>query len=241
MARTPGVSPDAKRKDLLTLRQAARLAGVRRGVLWERVRRGQVAVRIVGTGRTAKVRFTAAALLEAGLVVRSDGGSTGRTDEDLGALLDLIRQQQARITTLEEQRFQLAGQLGTAIERARSLESRMQELAVSARSILRDGESAATEVSGRFTDQEQGRSLASRGGGKTAPQPPRLRPSGHPGPKFEGPGVGAVSRDRPRAAFETSGSAVRRAVARLPFGTAGRRWQHRIGAVIQRRHLPAER
>ncbi len=139
-ASTPPAIAPGDTASLLTLRQAAQLSGVRRRALRERVRRGQLAVRVLGKGRGAKLRVTADALAAAGLLPDEPPDLGKPTDQpaadpDRGgtlpaaALLELVREQNVRIATLEEQRFQLAGQLGAALERVHGLEARILELA----------------------------------------------------------------------------------------------------------------
>jgi hypothetical protein len=48
-----------------------------------------------------------------------------------GDLIQLVREQQARITALEEQRFQIAGQLGASLERTLALQNQLIELTAS--------------------------------------------------------------------------------------------------------------
>ena len=130
---------DVSDDPLLSLREAAKLTGVRQDALERRIRQGQIGVRILGKGKSAKLRVTAAALGEAGLLPEVEAASaTGlprtngsATATDLAPLLAMIREQGARIAALEEQRFQLAGELGAAIERARLVEEQMRALAES--------------------------------------------------------------------------------------------------------------
>ena len=127
---------------LLTLREAAEMTGLRRAVLRERIERGHVPVRVIGKGRAAKLRLTKTELVAAGLLLDPDGSpavanpvavTVVPTNEvetgDLATLLELIREQGNRISTLEDHRFQLAGQLGAALERTRALEERLLALA----------------------------------------------------------------------------------------------------------------
>jgi hypothetical protein len=122
---TPVASPDR----LLTVSEAARLTGVRKRALRERIERGQLAIRVVGKGRETKFRLTESALVEAGLLSRSGHGETIPADGNVAALVELLREQSTRLAAIEEQRLQFAGQLGAALERVRSLEERVFELA----------------------------------------------------------------------------------------------------------------
>jgi excisionase family DNA binding protein len=120
----------AARSDrLLTVREAARLTGLPKRTLRERIHRGQVAIRIVGKGRDARVRLTEPALVEAGLLRQLEHDAASPADGNVAALVELLREQNARLATIEEQRLQLAGQLGAALERVRSLEERVLQLA----------------------------------------------------------------------------------------------------------------
>jgi hypothetical protein len=116
-------------RQLLSIRQAAELTGLRRKIIRDRVTRGDVAVRVIGRGRGAKLRLTEDALVDAGL----PGGKpvpAAKIDE-LAELVRLVREQQARLNALENQRFQLAGQLGTALERTLALQNQLLELTAS--------------------------------------------------------------------------------------------------------------
>jgi hypothetical protein len=112
----------------MTLGEAARLTGQRKRALRDRIRRGQLAVRIVGKGNRAKIRVTESALVDAGLLAPNGRGIAGAADGNVAALVDLLREQNARLAAVEDQRLQLAGQLGAAVERVRALEERMVEL-----------------------------------------------------------------------------------------------------------------
>jgi len=119
------------------LRDAATLTGVPRRDLRARVQRGEIAVRLVGGGASPKLRLTAAALAEAGLLGDNVGiiprgtlatPSAVPTIPELTALVDMVRAQGARISALEDQRFHLALQLGAAMERAHAMEGRVHAL-----------------------------------------------------------------------------------------------------------------
>jgi hypothetical protein len=117
------------KRHLLTLREAAELTGFRRKVIRDRVARGDIAVRVLGSGRNAKLRVTESALVEAGLLA-GELAPVARNDE-LAELIRLVREQQARLSALEDQRFQLAGQLGAALERTLALQNELLELTAS--------------------------------------------------------------------------------------------------------------
>jgi hypothetical protein len=121
-----GINEDMAKQTLLTLREAAEIAGVRRKEIRDRVARGEIAVRVLGTGRGAKLRLTESALADAGLIA-GELAPIG-TSGELSDLIQLVREQQARITALEEQRFQIAGQLGASLERTLALQNQLIEL-----------------------------------------------------------------------------------------------------------------
>jgi hypothetical protein len=76
------------------------------------------------TGKGAKFRVTRASLEAAGLIARPEA-----PEPSAESLLRLFREQAERLAAIEEQRFQLAGQLGAALERNRLLEERLLQLA----------------------------------------------------------------------------------------------------------------
>jgi hypothetical protein len=114
------------KQDLLTLKEAAEITGVRRKEIRDRVTRGEIAVCVLGAGRGAKLRVTESALAEAGLMT-SEIAPVGSGGE-MADLIQLVREQQARIRELEEQRFQIAGQLGASLERTLALQNQLIEL-----------------------------------------------------------------------------------------------------------------
>jgi hypothetical protein len=119
-------------RHLLSIRQAAELTGLRRRVIRDRVTRGDVSVRIIGSGRSAKLRLTESALVEAGLLPSKTPMAV--KNDELADLISLVREQQKRLNTLEDQRFQLAGQLGAALERTLALQNQLIELTASVQS-----------------------------------------------------------------------------------------------------------
>lgn len=120
----------------LTLGQAARLADVPKAYLRELTESGRLAVHLVSQDGAVKFRVTPASLAEAGLIAAPDepasaeraGAASPGEPRDLSELVALIREQSDRITSLEEQRFQLGAQLGAALERIASLEVRIAAL-----------------------------------------------------------------------------------------------------------------
>lgn len=107
----------------MTLRAAAKFAGVPRAYLDECIASGRLAVRLHHTSKGAKFRVTRTDLESAGIVTRLNAG-----DPSGESLLRLFREQSERLSAVEEQRFQLAGQLGAALERNRTLEERLLQL-----------------------------------------------------------------------------------------------------------------
>ena len=226
-SRSPtGAEPPAS---LLTLREAARLTGLRRRALRERVRRGQVAVRVVAKGRTTKLRLTPDALAAAGLLpdgapLDLDRSPVGAASELSTALLELVREQNGRIATLEEQRFQLAGQLGAALERAQALEARVLALTAPAPpSAAIDPESVGgTETAARVVPSsppDMGR--RSPRDGEITPAPPRRSNVAASPPRQPSPRP-AATRPRPERA-DSPAAAPWRA-----------RWPRRVVIVLRR-------
>jgi len=115
--------------DRLSFAQAARLAGVPKAYLRELAEAGRLAVYLVPGEQGPKQRVSVVNLTEAGLlssVVRAPAPT--KPDDGARELIALIREQRDRITTLEEQRFQLGAQMGVALERIASLEEQLQDL-----------------------------------------------------------------------------------------------------------------
>ena len=114
--------------DLLSFAQAGRLTGKPKAYLRELAESGQLSVRLQSANGDSKIRVTRSGLAEAGLLnVESDVALPEHGG--LGELVALVREQSARISALEEQRFQLGAQLGAAIERVASLEEQVSALA----------------------------------------------------------------------------------------------------------------
>src|SRR5262245_56894714 len=110
-------------QQLFSIRQASELTGLRRKIIRDRVTRGDISVRMLGSGRNAKLRLTESALVEAGLLARS--APVAVKSDEVTDLVRLVREQQTRITSLEDQRFHLAGQLGAALERTLALQNQL--------------------------------------------------------------------------------------------------------------------
>lgn len=134
---------------LLSIGEAARLASVPKVYLRELAESGRLAVHLSQKDGATKLRVTKASLTDAGLLPSAQvptsnapGGHAGDGPYDLRELVALIREQSDRITSLEEQRFQLGAQLGAAVERIASLEERIATIA-GLPSILEAGDSTA--------------------------------------------------------------------------------------------------
>lgn len=111
-------------REPMSLRAAAKLASVPRAYLDELVASGRLAVHLRHTSKGSKFRVTRAELEAAGIIKRPEPREP--SDEPL---VRLFREQAERLAVIEEQRFQLAGQLGAALERNRLLEERLLQLA----------------------------------------------------------------------------------------------------------------
>lgn len=120
--------------ELLSFAEAGRLTGKPKAYLKELAESGLISVRIQPGDGASRIRLTRAGLIEAGLLQEPPALVVPERTE-LGELIALVREQSARISSLEEQRFQLGTQLGAAIERVCSLESR-----VSAQAPVRSGD-----------------------------------------------------------------------------------------------------
>lgn len=140
----------------LSLAQAARLTGMPRRYLEEMIEAGHLAVTHAEKGGGRKARVSRNALATAGLL-DPGGPTTGEAPEqavpertELQALIEIVREQSARIGSLEDQRFLLAGQLGGALERVRALEeaSRAAGRAIPATGRIEVGAGPAAEKPG---------------------------------------------------------------------------------------------
>jgi excisionase family DNA binding protein len=106
----------------LTLQQAAALCGLSVDRLKAMIRSGELHALTVDRNGKQKFRIDRAALVDAGLMkVRQADDPAASFD-----LLTLIRDQNDRIARLEDQRAQLSGQLGIAVERLRSIDDRLR-------------------------------------------------------------------------------------------------------------------
>jgi hypothetical protein len=111
----------------LTFTQAAHLTGKPKVYLRELAESGRLAVHLVPGAGDTKLRVSHASLVAEGLVSQPSPEPEPVRSE-LSELIALVREQTARITTLEEQRFQLGAQLGAALERVVALEEQMVSL-----------------------------------------------------------------------------------------------------------------
>jgi hypothetical protein len=109
----------------LSVKQAARLCRTSSAALKAMIKTGELRAFTIERGGKVRFRLTRADLVSAGLL----GG--GPAPEPLTAtvdLLSLIRDQNQRISALEDQRAALAGQLGMALERLRTIDERLASL-----------------------------------------------------------------------------------------------------------------
>lgn len=119
---------DRRSPQLLSLREAAALTGVPRKRLRARIRRGEVPVRLTGSGKRLKPRLTIGGMVAAGLIVPEEWEAPTAAAPDLAPLVALLESQGQRLAALEDQRLQLAAQLGAALERTRHLEERLRAI-----------------------------------------------------------------------------------------------------------------
>lgn len=105
----------------LSFGEAARLTGLPKEYLRELAEAGRLAVHQMRFGNEPKARLTRGCLVDAGLLHEQERPSAAEFSE----LLGLVREQAARIESLEEQRFQLGAQLGAALERLNAIEARV--------------------------------------------------------------------------------------------------------------------
>ncbi len=101
----------------MSLREAAALTGLPRRYLRERIEAGSLAVHLQSSSGSVKWRLSRGSLVQAGLLTEEPA--------NLAPLFAILREQGERLASLEEQRFQLAAQVGMAVERSRSLEERL--------------------------------------------------------------------------------------------------------------------
>jgi hypothetical protein len=112
----------------LTLKEAAELCGLRPAELREQIERGRVRAFTVQQGKKTSFRLLRSTLADAGLLREQRPKPDPEPDTARVDLLSLIRDQNQRISSLEDQRAHLAGQLGVALERLRSIDERLTDL-----------------------------------------------------------------------------------------------------------------
>ena len=87
---------------------------------------GQLAVfHVLEEGET-RLRLSGASLVNAGLTTPDEPGREPGTENEVRALVDLLREQGERLASLEEQRFHLGVQLSSALERIVQLERQLE-------------------------------------------------------------------------------------------------------------------
>ena len=109
----------------LSLKKAARLCQVTSAELERRIKTGELRAFTIERGGTIRFRVSRAALVRAGLLGNGPAPEAPTATVDL---LALIRDQNQRISALEDQRAALSGQLGMALERLRAIDERLASL-----------------------------------------------------------------------------------------------------------------
>lgn len=114
----------------LTLKEAAELCGTTQAELRSLIERGQLRAFTIKQGGNTRFRLLRSSLIDAGVLrapkpEKETRGAKAKVSVDL---LALIRDQNQRISALEDQRAILSGQLGVALERLRSIDERLIEL-----------------------------------------------------------------------------------------------------------------
>jgi hypothetical protein len=103
------------------------MTGMPKVYLRELVESGRLAVHLIPESGEVKQRVSRIGLIEAGLL-SAESSEPPSSHAELGDLIALVREQSNRITTLEEQRFQIGAQLGAALERVSALEDQILSL-----------------------------------------------------------------------------------------------------------------
>jgi hypothetical protein len=116
---------EEERHRQLSLRQASKIANLPREFLEECIATGRLPVHLHVKDGATKFRVTRAGLEAADILPASTAPPSSE------ALVQLAREQAERLAAAEEQRFQLAGQLGAALERNRALERQLRALSAS--------------------------------------------------------------------------------------------------------------
>ena len=135
-----GTVPRTTATAWMSLKDASELTGLSRSELKTRVAAGELAARTIRRGDKVEHRLTRAALAEAGLIgaappppafiPTTEAPSLTAFDRDssdptMAQLIALIREQNQRIATLEDQRAQLTARLGATAEAMHQLEDRL--------------------------------------------------------------------------------------------------------------------
>jgi hypothetical protein len=109
----------------LSLKKAARLCQTTPAGLEGKIKTGELRAFTIERGGKIRFRVSRAALVSAGLLGTGTVPGVPTATVDLVAL---VRDQNQRISALEDQRAQLAGQLGAALERLRAIDERLTSL-----------------------------------------------------------------------------------------------------------------
>jgi hypothetical protein len=109
----------------LSLKKAAQLCQMTPAGLEGRIKTGELRAFTIERGGKIRFRVSRTALESAGLLGNGTSPSVPTATSDLVAL---IREQNQRISALEDQRAALAAQLGAALERLRSIDERLTSL-----------------------------------------------------------------------------------------------------------------
>lgn len=135
-----GTVPRSTATAWLSLKDASGLTGRSRSELRSQIAAGELAARTIRRGDKVQHRLTRAALAEAGLIggpppqptssaaEASTASAEADSDTTMAQLIALIREQNQRIATLEDQRAQLAARLGATAEAMRQLEDRLEAI-----------------------------------------------------------------------------------------------------------------
>lgn len=139
-----GVPPRGTATAWMSLKEASELTGRSRAELRTQIAAGELDARTIRRGDKVEHRLTRAALAEAGLIgappapasePSPESAPSAETPPDtMAQLIALIREQNQRISMLEDQRAQLAARLGATVEAMHQLEDRL-EVILDARSI----------------------------------------------------------------------------------------------------------
>lgn len=140
----------------MSLKEASELTGRSRAELRTQIAAGELNARTIRRGDKVEHRLTRAALAEAGLIgapppapavepAPAPSPSPESTPDTMAQLIGLIREQNQRISMLEDQRAQLAARLGATVEAMHQLEDRL-EVILDARSVPPTSTSQASSL-----------------------------------------------------------------------------------------------